>query len=224
MDNIKDSPREIDQRLVSHGVNNHIQKIPIEKLIAHPGNPNRMSSGTFARLVRNIERTGRYEPIVVRAKADGFEIINGHHRVKALRQLGFVTADCLIWDVDDHEADILLATLNRLAGTDELDKKLSLLRRLSERTKAGELARLLPLSARQIERLNNLKLPKAPANIKRTSFLIPLSFFVNDTQYETIRRAMSLATDNQKKKTKAQRNAVALTRIAEWFTKNFDNQ
>ena len=218
-----------------------IQRIPIDKLVAHPGNPNRMSSGTFNKLVRNIERTGRYEPIIVRAVCSvprdassentqnagcitQYEIINGHHRVKALRQLGFETADCLIWDVDDHEADILLATLNRLGGTDVLDKKLSLLRRLSKKSKAAEMARLLPQNARQIERLKNLKPPAAPANTNRASLLNPLAFFVNDTQYETIRRAMSLAIDYQKKKTKAAGNAAALTRIAEWFTKKFDNQ
>lgn len=201
-----------------------IQKIPIDKLVAHPSNPNRMSSGTFAKLVRNIERTGRYEPIIVRSKGTAYEIINGHHRAKALRQLGFETADCLIWDVDDHEADILLATLNRLGGTDVLEKKLALLKRLNRKTKATELARLLPQNARQIERLRNLKLPAAPANINRAGFLKPLMFFVSDTQYKTIKHALSLATDNQNKKTKAAGNAVALTLIAECFIKNNDNQ
>jgi ParB-like chromosome segregation protein Spo0J len=213
-------------------IENRVSKIPLEKLIAHPGNPNRMSSGTFARLVRNIERTGRYEPIIVRIKDTNtqslglltenaeqrtqYEIINGHHRVKALKTLGHKTADCLIWDVDDNETDILLATLNRLAGTDELDKKLALLRRLSEKTKSKELAKLIPQNARQIERLIKLKPPHA-ANIKQASFLNPLTFFVNDTQYETIRRAMSLATDSKNNQTKANRNATALTRISEHF-------
>lgn len=204
--------------------NNQIQKIPIEKLIAHPDNPNRMSSGTFTKLVRNIERTGRYEPIIVRTKGTFYEIINGHHRVKALRQLGFETADCLVWDVDDHEVDILLATLNRLGGTDVLERKLALLKRLNQKTKAVELARLLPQNARQIERLRNLKLPSAPASINRAGFLRPLMFFVSDNQYKTIKNALSLATDNQNKKTKTAGNAVALTRIARCFLKNYDNQ
>ncbi len=238
--------------------NNKIQRIDIEKLIDHPGNPNHMSSGTFAKLVRNIEQTGRYEPIVIRAvcsvprsalgaprmasndkqtkssrndtntqslglltenagRGTQYQIINGHHRVKALRQLGFKTADCLIWDVDDNEADILLATLNRLAGTDELDKKLALLRRLSHKTKTSELAKILPLRARQIERLNKLKPPRAAANIKQASFLNPLTFFVNDSQCETIRRAMSLAAPHGASGSRSR--AAALTRIAESFIK-----
>ena len=72
---------------------NTIKTIVLSKLIAHPDNPNVMSDSTFRKLVRNIERTGLYEPIVVRphpdekdhsATADKFQIINGHHRVKAL--------------------------------------------------------------------------------------------------------------------------------------------
>jgi ParB-like chromosome segregation protein Spo0J len=101
---------------------NKIHRISLEKLHAHPDNPNSMSKETFAKLVRNIERTGRYEPIVIRQKDTSWQIINGHHRVKALRQLGYKTADCLVWDVDDHETEILLATLNRLGGSDTLEK------------------------------------------------------------------------------------------------------
>jgi ParB-like chromosome segregation protein Spo0J len=45
---------------------NRVSRIAIDKLVAHPDNPNRMSKTNFAKLVRNIERTGRYEPLVVR--------------------------------------------------------------------------------------------------------------------------------------------------------------
>jgi ParB-like chromosome segregation protein Spo0J len=43
-----------------------IKSIALSKLVAHPDNPNVMSEATFRKLVRNIERTGLYEPIVVR--------------------------------------------------------------------------------------------------------------------------------------------------------------
>jgi len=212
-----------------------IQSIALDRLIAHPDNPNRMSSSSFAKLVRNIEQTGRYEPLIVRpyrekprhsrrgiaasrhcertkplalseahperdrrVKAEGvqesralvtpakagvqrhreeldsrlrgndravgvsrtaipandnenqesrienrgrFQIINGYHRWQALRQLGYRRADVIVWDVDDHQADLLLATLNRLVGSDELSRKISLLKKLSkknERTRAVE--------------------------------------------------------------------------------------
>ncbi len=196
-----------------------IQSIPLGKLVEHPDNPNRMSKETFAKLVRNIERTGRYEPIIVRRRNKAWQIINGHHRVKALRQLGYKRADCLVWDVNDQEAGILLATLNRLSGSDTFDKKLALLKRLNERMHSRELAKLLPQTARQIERLTNLKLPTAPAKVDTGRFLNPVTFFVNKVQHKIIRQALSLAEASKSKQTQAKRNAAALTRIAEEFLK-----
>ena len=71
---------------------NLIQSIALDKLVAHPDNPNRMSSVNFAKLVRNIGRTSRYEPLVVRPapeSRDCFQIINGYHRWRALAKLGY---------------------------------------------------------------------------------------------------------------------------------------
>jgi hypothetical protein len=204
---------------------NSVQSIALGKLIAHPDNPNRMSTATFGKLVRNIERTGRYEPIVVRphpVRVGYFQIINGHHRCQALTKLGYKTADCVVWDIDDEQADILLATLNRLCGSDELSKKLKLLKRLSKSMESRELARLVPQTSKQIERLANLKMPRVPADAK--GFSNPMVFFVNDAQQEVVEKAISSAvaevmTDESaqkeaERKTKAARRAAALARIA----------
>jgi hypothetical protein len=45
---------------------NVIRSIGLDKLVAHPDNPNKMSKANLAKLVRNIERTSRYEPLIVR--------------------------------------------------------------------------------------------------------------------------------------------------------------
>jgi len=218
---------------------NGIQSISVDKLIPHPDNPNKMSKANFDKLVRNIQRTGRYEPLVVRpcpdargTRVDGrvgasprpesqcasvFQIINGHHRWQALKELGHKTVDAVVWDIDDHEADILLATLNRLCGRDTLEKKLALLKRLNKQLAARELAKLLPQTAKQIERLANLKLPAAPATMAANHFANPLVFFVNDTQQRIIERAMSVAELQQNEKTKAAKRAAALSAIAQHF-------
>ncbi len=194
---------------------NSIQSIALDKLVGHPGNPNIMSSDKFGKLVRNIERTGRYEPLVVRphpAKAGFFEIINGHHRSKALAKLGRERADCVVWDVDDSQVDILLATLNRLVGSDQLEKKLALLGRLRREMDTAELSKFLPYTKKQIEKLAGFKIPNAAVKINATSFANPVVFFVNDMQQETIEHALSFA--EQKGKTKAARRAAALAQIA----------
>jgi ParB-like chromosome segregation protein Spo0J len=195
-----------------------IQAILLDKLIAHPDNANRMSNANLAKLVRNIERTGRYEPIIVRPhpqKKDCFQIINGCHRCHVLTKLGYKTADCIVWDIDDKQTDILLATLNRLGGSDNLDKKIGLLNRLNERMESAELAKLLPATAKQIERLVNLKRPKRPASINPQLLMNPMVFFVNEAQQETIENALSLAQESRSEETKAARRAAALAQIAE---------
>lgn len=218
---------------------NRIRSIELSRLVPHPDNPNRMSKARFAKLLGNIERTGRYEPLVVRpcpkgnchscenrnpdavekTKGDCFEIINGHHRHKALRRLGHKAADAVVWDIDDEQTDILLATLNRLGGSDVLEKKLALLRRLNRRIKSGELAKLLPQTAGQIERLTNLKMPSPPRRAEPTAsrFANPLVFFVNDKQQQVIEKALSLAQEPGTETTKAAKRAAALACIARYF-------
>lgn len=208
---------------------NRIQSIPLEKLVAHPDNPNRMSKAKFAKLLRNIERTGRYEPLVVRPcpqKPNCFQIINGHHRLRALRELGYKTAEALVWDVNDQDTDILLATLNRLTGSDVLDKKLALLKRLNKSAFEGQtakLAKLLPQTANQIKRLTELTISdcrKAVENHKSQTLNL-LVFFLNDKQQEVVAKALSAATSEvEENRTKALKNAAALTYIAQEFIKS----
>jgi hypothetical protein len=199
---------------------NSIQSINLDKLEFHPDNPNRQSRVNFAKLVRNMERTGRYEPLVVRPspkKTGHFQIINGHHRCHALAKLGYTTADCIVWDVDDEQTDVLLATLNRLGGSDQLGKKLKLLKRLNKKMVAGELAKLIPQRAKQIERLTNLKRPAVPAKINAKCFANPLVFFVSDSQKQQIERALSLVEEPKAEMTKAAKRAAALAFIAQYF-------
>jgi ParB/RepB/Spo0J family partition protein len=213
-----------------------IKSIALSKLFAHPDNPNVMSDATFRKLIRNIERTGLYEPIVVRPhpkEKDHFEIINGHHRVKALEQLGRKEADCVVWDVDDEQTAILLTTLNRLAGSDTFAKKIELLKKLTERMGTAQLAKLLPQTAKQIERLAALKdsVQRTAGNVQYEPFAIPLVFFVTKQQQGIIEEAIEaaafspstmLGTSEQRavgrtKTTKAQRRAAGITKIASKF-------
>jgi len=122
----------------------------------------------------------------------------------------------VVWDIDDHEADILLATLNRLGGKDILEKKLALLQRLDKKLEARRLAKLLPATSKQIERMANLSLPPAPA-VPAKCFVNPLVFFVTDTQQQIIEQALSLVQDCDNEKTRAEKRAAALTAIARHF-------
>jgi len=198
--------------------------IAIDKLTCHPDNPNRMSKANFNKLFRNIERAGRYEPLIVRPDPkdkDCFQIINGHHRAKALAKLGREKADCIIWDVDDEQTQILLATLNRLSGSDVPVRKIALLKKLAARLETKQLSRLLPYPAKQLERLAALDI-KALKQSQQTNragecFVNPLVFFVSDEQKQAIETALELAGTDIKADTKAAKRATALTLIAGSF-------
>jgi len=206
-------------------MSNQIQTIAIDKLVANPDNPNRMSRTNFKKLIRNIERTGRYEPLVVRPapqKPGFYQIINGHHRWRALKGLGYKSAEAVVWDIDDKDTDILLVTLNRLGGSDVLEKKLVLIKRLNQRMEKGRLAKLLPQTAKQIERLAALKMPKAPAKAAKNSFANPMVFFLNDTQQEIVENALLHARQIKVEnaagaKLNAVKKAEVLTDIAQYF-------
>jgi hypothetical protein len=200
-------------------MNTKIRRIALSRLLAHPDNPNWMSRTAFAKLVRNIERGGRYEPLVVRPhpKKNGFfQIINGHWRCKALRQLGYDTAEVVVWRVDDEQTTLLLTTLNRLRGRDELDKKLALLRRLRRWVRIHDMARLLPQTRGQLTRLLTHKpfSPLKPQNMEPPA--VPLVFFVDEMQRCAIEEALSLAAPGSVTARALQR-ATGLTQMAEHF-------
>lgn len=198
-------------------MNAKVRQIALEKLIPHPDNPNRMSRANFAKLVRHIKNTGQYEPLVVRPhpqKRGSFQIINGHHRCQALSKLSYKTAQAVVWPVDDEQTDVLLTTLNRLGGRDMLDKKLAILRRLSRQRATHDLAKLLPQTRGQLERLIGLKPLSMPALKNSPPFAVPLVFFVSKDQQAAIEQAVNQAAIESTATTRAGRRAAALTDIA----------
>ncbi|MHC4757324.1 MAG: ParB/RepB/Spo0J family partition protein [Planctomycetota bacterium] len=194
-----------------------IKSIALERLIEHPDNANVQSKGTFSKLVRHIKRTGFYEPLVVRPLRERkgyYQVINGHHRLKAVQQLGYKECDCVVWEVDDEETEILLLTLNRIGGTDNLARKLRILKSLNERRGAKYLGRLLPQSAIQIERLVNLKKLNVLPNVSKKSFAKAVVFFVDDKQERIVEKAISEASKDLKGATRAVRRGAALVEMA----------
>lgn len=141
-----------------------IVEIELAQLEAHPLNSNVMGSEMVAKLAAHLNRTGRYPPVIVR-RVDGseaasgkYQILDGHHRVAALRSMGATSARCVVWEVDDEEALVLLATLNRLQGQDDPRKRSKLILALSGRcgVPVRELSMQLPERGEQVVALAHL--------------------------------------------------------------------
>ncbi len=134
-----------DERLV---------RVALSRLHPHPANANLMPEERLEKLARNIEREGRYPPIIVRPHPDlpgEFQLLDGHQRREALGRLGHHEAVCFLWPCDDATALILLATLNRLEGEDVPARRAELLWELRELLPLHELASILPEDAGAIE-------------------------------------------------------------------------
>ena len=136
--------------------------IALDDIEFAPRNANVMSPELMGKLKRNIKRTGLYPPLIVRPKdldAGGppFVMIDGQHRSLVLRSIGIAQANAVVWNVDEREADILLATLNRLHGSDDLRARAALVESLAETIPVADLAQLLPESAEHLDLLLKLQ-------------------------------------------------------------------
>jgi ParB-like chromosome segregation protein Spo0J len=181
--------------------------VPLDGLMAHPLNSNVMPEDFQAKLRSHIRRTGRYPFLVVRPHPDEpgkFQVLDGHHRVAVLRELGQQEARCDVWDVDDREAKILLATLNRLQGQDQPIRRAQLIHELLGDISVEDLAGLLPETDKQIEELHALlEFPadeiadQLAAEAEEAEKVLPrvMTFVVSPEQEGVIEQAVEAASD-----------------------------
>jgi len=129
-----------------------LKSIALRLLKPHPMNPNYMPPELKEKLRAHIAASGRYEPLIVRPLPGGeFQSVSGHQRADVLAELGEEFAFCCVWDIDEEETLILLATLNRLRGEDIPGKRAALIEALQEHNTLAELAKLLPESEAELE-------------------------------------------------------------------------
>jgi len=200
--------------------------IPLGDLLPHPLNSNVMPEDFQAKLRAHIKRTGRYPFLVVRphpAEPGKYQVLDGHHRVAVLHDLGHVEVRCDVWDVDDREAKLLLATLNRLQGQDQPRKRAELVHELLAEMNVQDLGGLLPETDKQLEELHALL--EFPAEevaallaeqAEEAEKVLPrvMTFVVTPEQEEVIEQAVELASDGTPGR---DRKARGLANLAKQF-------
>ena len=186
----------------------------------------------MAKLKAHISRTGRYPMIIVRPHPEdqgSFEIIDGHHRVEVLRELGHTDARCDVWNVDDRETKLLLATLNRLEGQDLPIRRAQLVHELLGGMNLGDLAGLLPETDKQLEELESLL--QFPADevadllnqqAEEQEKVLPrvMTFVVTPDQEQLIAQAVELVSDGTEGR---DRKAKGLTNLARRYLNERDD-
>ena len=206
--------------MYTHKPQQTIVSLPLCKLHPHPDNANRMSKPKFAKLVRHIKHTGHYEPVVVRRHphhSGGWQILNGHHRVRALKQLNRTRADCVVFGANDEQARLYLLSLNRLCGRDNVYRKAKLIEQLCRSHSPRDLAKLLGDSKTAIEKLNALSQNQPlPQTATEKPFLLPMTFFVTEDQHALLISAFEKATRSNTSQ-RSQKRLDALCRIARQY-------
>jgi ParB-like chromosome segregation protein Spo0J len=198
--------------------------VPLDQLRPHPLNANVMPEELREKLKAHIRRTGRYPFLVVRphpTEPGCLQVLDGHHRVEILRELGHAEARCDVWNVDDREAKLLLATLNRLEGQDVPLRRAQLIHELLGEMSLGDLGGLLPETDKQLEELESLL--QFPAEdiaamlaeqAEAEERVLPrvLTFVVTPEQEELIDRAVERASDGTAGRDRKARGLANLAR------------
>lgn len=136
--------------------------VDIKKVVPNKYNPNEMSDFLFLREKRSIEKFGFVLPIIVREKGDELVIIDGEHRLLAMRELHaegvkiYTTPKkdvvipkgkvCIknLGEVSDVFARQMTIVMNELQGEADTIKKADLIKGLSDEVQFADLAELLP--------------------------------------------------------------------------------
>lgn len=182
---------------------------PTNTLRDAPQNANKMSAATYRELVLSIRRIGFVVPIVARDLGDGeLEIVDGHHRVKAMKELGEVAVPTLIVTGDEDPRLVALA-LNRLRGETDLAVASMIVEELLEsglstmdlsitgfsERELGELVSALEQPDPDLDDLGNTGMPEEVGTPVARPFLLDLTFR-SKADLQAARKALRKAAGN----------------------------
>jgi len=201
-----------------------IKLIETGLIIPNGWNPNIVPEEVLAKLRAEIAQKGLCEPIIVRKRGDGYEVVDGEHRWRICRDLGWQEIPCIIQDFSDTEAKIKTLQLNYMRGSVVPVKLAFLIHDLSKEISLEDLAKRLPYEEPQM--LDNLELLKLPedfgkeieAQARKEAEELPsvISFVVYKEQLEVIEKAIKIATESLPEGAKNSK-ALALERICAYF-------
>ena len=173
------------------------KQIPINKILQNLLNPNQMGEEAYQKLRMNMQETGNYPSLIVTPKNNQYLLLDGWHRLKAATELDWDKVWCEVWELNGRRADLMLATLNRLRGTDDLKKRALLIAKLNEEFKNERelLLRLIP------EKSQSLDLMVKFASERSNEVLAQLRKFEGNTE-ERLKEIVKEENEKRQKKRK----------------------
>ena len=95
-----------------------LRELAVTAIRPNPFQPRtRLDEGALAELTVSIEASGLLQPVVVRPRDGGYELIVGERRWRAVQRLGWATVPAVVKDVDDQTL-LTLALVENLQRDD----------------------------------------------------------------------------------------------------------
>lgn len=130
--------------------------LPLYCLRPAPWNANTLTPEMEAKLKASISHFGIAVALVVRPLGERYEVLSGNQRLKALVDLGYTQAPCLLSNLDDAQARLLSQALNHLHGQDNPGLRAELLRTALAALPEADVLALLPETADSLKELVSL--------------------------------------------------------------------
>ena len=126
--------------------------VSVDRIRPNPWNPNRQDAFIFEKEKASISEFGFVVPITCRTLGSYFEVIDGEHRWKAAKELGYSEVPVIsLGVVDDETAKQLTIILNETKGQAQPDLLRTLLDDLLSKKPKADLLKVLPYTPMQFD-------------------------------------------------------------------------
>ncbi len=135
--------------------------LPIGDILPNPDQPRKnFEPNAMRELASSISRYGILQPLSVRRRGGGYELVSGERRLRAAKLVGLKDIPCIVLDVDSQESSILALVENlQRKDLDFIEEAESLYRLINlNGYKQEEVARLVGLSQSAVS--NKLRILK----------------------------------------------------------------
>ena len=144
-----------------------LRELPVDAIQANPYQPRgRIDETALKELVASIRSSGLLQPVVVRPRLGGYELIAGERRWRAVRELGWTKIPAIVKDVDDRTL-LTLALVENLQRDDlsPIEQAVSYQRLMDEfQASQAEIARLVGKDRSTVA--NMLRLLRLPPEVR----------------------------------------------------------
>ena len=178
------------------------ERIPMELIDENEYNPNEMDENHYLKLVQNIKKKGFRKPIEVRKNGERYTIVDGAHRFRACKELGYTEVDCIVDEIDVTEA--MVDTLNaNIHGSHNPYKEAMMFKQIHDRYTLQDIEKLTVFGQSEIK--DRIELLGLPANVQkmiedlqekeRKEAPVVLTFIIKETERQLVMDALGLFED-----------------------------